>query len=157
MMKFSHASVLIAILSVAAAVPAAARSSWSTQSGPGTAALLFGQPGTANSFRLDCSAKGMSLSTWTTRLPRNITEGEFPSRLSVFQGNREIVLGGTGRVLPEGGTRVDALVESPQAFLDGMGRNSRFVVVNFSGRGTAPAPSAEQLKAHGDACRALRP
>jgi hypothetical protein len=156
MIRALPAAAAAALLVTALQAPAATQV-WRAEGGEGTAALVTGQPGTANSFRLDCSAKGMSLSTWTTRLPRNISEGEFPSRLSVFQGNREIVLGGTGRVLPTGGTRVDALVENPQAFLDGMGRNSRFVVVNFSGRGTAPAPTAEQLKAHGDACRALRP
>jgi hypothetical protein len=94
----------------------------------------------------------MSLSTWTSRLPRNVTEGEFPTRMSVFQGNREIVLGGTGRVLANGGTRLDALVANRESFLQGMGRNNRFVVVTFAGRSTAPAPEAATLSEFTEAC-----
>jgi hypothetical protein len=114
--------------------------------------MVFGKPDTAGAFRLDCSGGKMSLSTWTSRLPRNVTEGAFPTSLSVFQGNREIVLGGTGRVLPAGGTRLDALVAARDSFLQGMGRNSRFVVVTFAGRSTAPAPEAATLAAFSEAC-----
>ncbi|PZU50570.1 MAG: hypothetical protein DI568_02075 [Sphingomonas sp.] len=134
------------------AAPAAAQSGWTVQSADGTAALTFGQPETANAFRFDCSAKGTSLSTWTRRLPRNVTEGEFPTRLSVFQGNREIVIGSTGRVLPSGGTRIDGLLDNAPAFLDGLTRQSRFVVVTFAGRATAPAPSTETLLQFSNAC-----
>lgn len=134
------------------AAPAAAQTSWTVQTTPTTAAMVIGKPETANAFRLDCSGGKMSLSTWTSRLPRNVTEGEFPTRLSVFQGNREIVLGGNGRVLPSGGTRLDALVANRQSFLEGMGRNSRLVVVTFAGRNTAAAPEAETLKAFTEAC-----
>jgi hypothetical protein len=134
------------------AAPAAAQTGWTVQTTPTTAAILFGKPETSPAFRLDCSGGKMSLSTWTSRLPRNVTEGEFPTRLSVFQGNREIVLGGTGRVLANGGTRLDALVENRQSFLQGMGRNSRLVVVTFAGRNTAPAPEADALKAFTEAC-----
>jgi hypothetical protein len=143
-------ALLLAPLLLAA--PAAAQTGWTVNSTPTTAAMVIGKPETANAFRLDCSGGKMSLSTWTSRLPRNVTEGEFPTRLSVFQGNREIVLGGNGRVLPSGGTRLDALVANRQSFLEGMGRNSRLVVVTFAGRNTAPAPEAETLKAFSEAC-----
>lgn len=141
---------LFALLLIAA--PAAAQSGWTTDIAPATAALQFGPADTANSVRLDCSGGKMSLSTWTSRLPRNVTEGEFPTRLSVFQGNREIVMGGTGRVLAAGGTRLDALVAARDSFLAGIGRNSRFVVVTFAGRTTAPAPDAATLAAFSEAC-----
>lgn len=145
--------LLLAPLLIAA--PAAAQTGWTVQTTPTTAAMVFGKPETANAFRLDCSGGKMSLSTWTSRLPRNITDGEFGTRLSVFQGNREISLGGNGRVLPAGGTRLDALVANRQSFLEGMGRNSRLVVVTFAGRTTAPAPDAETLKAFSEACLKL--
>lgn len=148
-----HLALLSALL---LAAPAAAQSGsapgWAIDTADTTTAMRFGKPDTAGSFRLDCSAGKMSLSTWTSRLPRDITEGEFPTRLSVFQGNREIVMGGTGRVLPAGGTRLDALVAARESFLAGMGRNSRFVVVTFAGRTTAPAPDAATLTAFSEAC-----
>lgn len=125
---------------------------WTLDVQPTAAALVHGQPQTPNAFRIDCSGGRMSLSTWTSRLPRNVTEGEFPSSLSVFQGRTELVLGGTGRVLPTGGTRVDARVADQPAFTSGIGRNSRFVVVTFAGRATAPAPTAAQLADFGKAC-----
>ena len=125
---------------------------WTLEVQPATAALVRGKPQTANAFRIDCGAAKMSLSTWTSRLPRNIREGEFPSSLSVFQGRTELVLGGTGRVLPTGGTRVDALVADQAGFLRGIGQNSRFVVVTFAGRATAAAPTAQQLADFGKAC-----
>jgi hypothetical protein len=134
------------------AAPAAAQSGWSVETAPTTAAMVIGQPGTVGAFRLDCASGKMSISTWTSGLPRNVTEGEFPTRLSVFQGNREIVLGGTGRVQPAGGTRIDALVANRQSFLEGMGRNSRLVVVTFAGRTTAPAPEATLLGQFSEAC-----
>lgn len=134
------------------AAPATAQTGWTTNSTPETATMQFGPTDTASSFRLDCSSGKMSLSTWTSRLPRNVTDGEFPTRLSVFQGNREIVLGGTGRVLAAGGTRLDALVAARDSFLQGMGRNSRFVVVTFAGRTTAPAPDTAILAAFSEAC-----
>jgi hypothetical protein len=145
-----HQPLFLAALLFAA--PAAAQTGWTVETSPTTAAMVIGKPETANAFRLDCSGGKMSLSTWTSRLPRNITEGEFPTRLSVFQGNREIVLGGTGRVLPAGGTRLDALVADRQSFLQGMGRNSRLVVVTFAGRNTVAAPEAETLGAFTEAC-----
>lgn len=151
-MKTRLALAFAAALPLAA--PAAAQAGWTVETTPAAAALVFGEPRTANAFRMDCSGGKMSLSTWTRRLPRNITEGEFPSRLSVFQGNRELVLGGTGRVLPEGGTRVDALVADREAFLRGVGQNRLLTVVTFAGRAKAPAPTAEQLEAFGKACAA---
>ena len=125
---------------------------WTLDVQPATAALVRGAPETANAFRIDCGGGKMSLSTWTSRRPRNVSEGEFPSSLSVFQGRTELVLGGTGRVLPAGGTRVDALVADQAGFLNGIGRNSRFVVVTFAGRATAAAPTAQQLADFGKAC-----
>jgi hypothetical protein len=151
-MKARLALAALAALSLAA--PAAADAAWTLDVQPTTAALVFGEPRTANAFRMDCSGGKMSLSTWTSRLPRNISEGEFPSRLSVFQGNRELVLGGTGRVLPEGGTRVDALVADRDAFLTGVGQNRLLTVVTFAGRAKAPAPAAEQLDSFRKACAA---
>jgi hypothetical protein len=145
-----HFALLVAPVLLIAA-PAAAEG-WTVTTTPTTTAMVLGEPQTANAFRLDCSAGKMSLSTWTSRLPRNVTEGEFPTRMSVFQGNREIVLGGTGRVLANGGTRLDALVANRQSFLEGMGRNSRLVVVTFAGRSTAPAPDADTLAAFSEAC-----
>ena len=137
---------------LAATVPAQARSQWAVVTGEGMAALVFGKPETANAFRMDCSASGTSLSTWTRRLPRNVTEGEFPTRLSVFQGNREILIGSTGRVLSSGGARIDGLLDNAPAFLDGISRSSRFVVVSFAGRATAPAPAADTLLQFRNAC-----
>jgi hypothetical protein len=134
------------------AAPAAAQSGWTVNTGDSATAIVFGKPETPNAFRLDCSSGKMSLSTWTSRRPRNVTEGEFPTRLSVFQGKTEIVLGGTGRVLPAGGTRIDALVANRESFLLGMGRNSRLVVVSFAGRATAPAPDAALLGEFTKAC-----
>jgi len=134
------------------AVPVIAQTGWTVQTAPATTAMVLGKPETADAFRLDCSGGKMSLSTWTSRLPRNVTEGEFPTRMSVFQGNREIVLGGTGRVLANGGTRLDALVANRESFLQGMGRNNRFVVVTFAGRSTAPAPEAATLSEFTEAC-----
>ena len=134
------------------AAPAMAQSGWAVESSADTAALSFGKPETANAFRMDCSAKGTSFTTWTSRLPRNVTEGEFPTRMSVFQGNREIIIGSTGRVLPSGGTRIDGLLDNAPAFLDGLTRQSRLVVVTFAGRATAPSPSAETLLQFRNAC-----
>ena len=145
-------AALLALAFLAASAPAAAQQGWRMDARDTTAALLFGKPETAGAFRLDCSDGQMSLSTWTARSPRQVTEGEFPTRLSVFQGNREIILGGTGRVIPAGGTRVDALVADRLAFLKGMGRNRRLVVVSFAGRATAPAPEAALLSDLRDAC-----
>lgn len=143
---------LLFLATLLLAAPAAAQTGWTVQTTPTTAAMVFGMPEAATAFRLDCSGGKMSLSTWTSRLPRNVTEGEFPTRMSVFQGNREIVLGGNGRVLASGGARLDALVADRSAFLSGMGRNSRLVVVTFAGRNTAPAPDAETLTAFTEAC-----
>jgi hypothetical protein len=151
-MKRPATRIALALLLLPAAVPATAQSGWTIETRMDNVALTFGEPQTLNAFRLDCSGGKTSLSTWTTRLPRNITEGEFPSRLSVFQGNREIVLGGTGRVLEAGGTRIDALIADRDAFLAGMGQNRRLVVVSFAGRGTAPAPTAAQLADFGKVC-----
>ncbi|WP_374385839.1 hypothetical protein [Sandaracinobacter sp.] len=150
MRTLTPSAALIAAALIAA--PLSAQSGWTVSKGDGTAALVFGKPETTNAFRLDCSAKGTSISTWTRRPPRNVTEGEFPTRLSLFQGNREIVIGSTGRVLPAGGTRVDGLLDNPAAILDGMTRQSRFVLVSFAGRGTAPSPSAETLQQFREAC-----
>jgi hypothetical protein len=147
-------ALALAATTLALAAPAAAATAWTLDVQPTTAALVIGEPRTPNAFRMDCSGGKMSLSTWTRRLPRNITEGEFPSRLSVFQGNTELVLGGTGRVLPEGGTRVDALVADRDAFLRGVGQNRLLTVVTFAGRAKATAPTAEQLEAFRQACAA---
>ncbi len=143
----------LAATTLSLGAPATA-SGWTLDVQPTTAALVLGEPRTANAFRMDCSGGKMSLSTWTQRLPRNITEGDFPTRLSVFQGNTELVLGGTGRVLPEGGTRVDALVADRDAFLRGVGQNRLLTVVTFAGRAKATAPTAEQLEAFQKACAA---
>ncbi len=153
MTRKPHALARLSLLALAlASAPAAAQTGWTVDTRETTTAMVFGKPETANAFRFDCSAGKMSISTWTSRLPRNITEGEFPTRLSVFQGNTEIVLGGTGRVLPAGGTRIDALVGNRESLLQGMGRNSRLVVVSFAGRATAPAPDAMLLTEFTEAC-----
>ncbi|MGL6044100.1 MAG: hypothetical protein ACRC1J_09265 [Sandaracinobacteroides sp.] len=146
------AAALVGAALALTAAPAIAAAGWTIETRLDTAGLSFGKPQTPNAFRLDCSGGKTSLSTWTTRLPRNISEGEFPSRLSVFQGNREIVMGGTGRVLEGGGTRVDVLIADRDAFLTGMGQNRRLVVVSFAGRGTAPAPTATQLADFAKVC-----
>lgn len=148
------AALALPALLLLATPPAAAQAGWAIEQTNASAGFVFGKPQTPNAFRLDCSGGKMSLSTWTSRLPRNVTEGEFPSRLSVFQGNRELVLGGTGRVLPDGGTRVDALVADREAFLTGMGQNRFLTVVTFAGRAKAPAPTAEQIEAFRTACAA---
>lgn len=125
---------------------------WTLHVQPAAAALVHGAPETANAFRIDCSGGKMSLSTWTSRRPRNVSEGEFPSSLSVFQGRTELVPGGTGQVLPAGGTRLNALVADQPGFLRGIGQNSRFVVATFAGRAMAAAPTAQQLTDFGAAC-----
>jgi hypothetical protein len=153
MRKFPILAAVFAAPVLALASAAAAQQGWQIETGGTTAAaMMFGKADTAGAFRLDCSGGRMRLSTWTSRLPRNVTEGEFPTRLSVFQGKREIVLGGTGSVRPAGGARLDALVADRAAFLTGMGRNRRFVVVTFAGRSTAPAPDATTLAAFSEAC-----
>jgi hypothetical protein len=143
---------LVALPALLLSAMAGAQPAWTLEAGPSAAALLFGAPETVNAFRLDCSAGTLSLSTWTTRRPRNVSEGAFPTRLRVFQGRTELDFGATGRVLPAGGTRVDALVGDPATFLAGVGRTPRFVVVTFQSRAMAPAPTAAQLADFGKAC-----
>ncbi len=146
--------ILFACPALLCAVPSAAAAGWQIEAADTTTALVIGKPETANAFRLDCAGGQMSLSTWTSRPPRNITEGAFSTWLSVFQGKREILLDGTGRVLPAGGTRIDAQVGNRQSFLQRMGRNSRLVVITFAGRATAPAPEAALLGPFTEACLA---
>ncbi len=147
--------LLLIALALQAAAPTHAQAGWTIEPQAANVALVYGKPETADAFRIDCSAARTSLSTWTSRRPRNVGEGEFPSSLSVFQGRTELVLGATGRVLPTGGTRIDALIADRDAFLAGVGSNRRVVVVSFAGRAMAPAPTAAQLADFGQACAAV--
>lgn len=150
-LKPVNAAILL-LLVMGRTAAAATGTDWRIDTNGPAASLVFGEAETARAFRFDCNGGTMRLSTWTSRLPRNITEGEFPARLSVFQGKREIVLGGKGRVLPAGGTHIEARVGNRQSFLERMGQNSRLVVVTFAGRSTAPAPDAELLGQFTEAC-----
>jgi hypothetical protein len=135
-------------LLVAAATPVAAQpAGWRFEPGRGSAALVFGTPVTdRDAFRLDCSDGKMSISTWAASTPRGVSEGSFPTNLSVFFGNRELVFAATGRVTgPDRTTRIDARVAEPGAFLTSLGQVQRLTTVIFAGRRMAPVPAAAQV------------
>jgi hypothetical protein len=143
-------------IAIALASPAAGQSTsgWTVSASPQSAVMRFGPDAARGSFRMDCSGGRTSLTTWENRLPRGVTEGQFDTRLRVFQGKTERDFGASGQVQAAGGARIDALLPDGSAFLTAMGANSRLVVVTYAGRATAPAPTAEQLLAFDTACRA---
>jgi hypothetical protein len=151
MRKVHLALVLVAI----AAAPAAAEAStWTFEPGRNIAALVFGVPVTdRDAFRLDCSGGKMSISTWTGSPPRGVTEGSFPTSLSVFFGNRELTFAATGRVTGPGrATRIDARIVDPAAFLTSLDQVNRLTTTIFAGRRMAPTPSAQQTAEFRKAC-----
>jgi hypothetical protein len=150
---FALAPVLA--LAIAAALPGAAHAAgWTLQPGENAAGLAFGTPVTdRDAFRLDCSGGMMSISTWAGSPPRGVSEGSFPTRLSVFFGNRELVFAATGRVTgPGGASRVDARIVDPAAFLTSLDQVNRLTTVIYAGRRMAATPTAEQTAGFRKAC-----
>jgi hypothetical protein len=138
-----------------AAMPAAAQpAGWRFEPGRGTAALVFGTPVTdRDAFRLDCTDGKMSISTWAASAPRGVSEGSFPTSLSVFFGNRELAFTATGRVTgPDRTSRIDARIPEPGAFLTSLGQVQRLTTVIFAGRRMAPVPGAAQTAEFRKAC-----
>ena len=148
-------TILVVALLAAAAMPVAANATgWSLERGTNTGALVFGTPVTdRDAFRLDCSGGKMSISTWAGSPPRGVTEGSFPTRLSVFFGKRELAFAATGRVTGPGGTsRVDARIVDPAAFVNSLDQVQRLTTVIFAGRRMAPTPAAPQSADFRKAC-----
>jgi hypothetical protein len=142
-------------LFAALTLPTAAKAAdWTLETGTGTATLGYGTPITdRNAFRLDCAGGKLVLSTWAASPPRGITEGNFATSLSVFFGNRELVFDANGRVTgPDGGTRVDAKIPDPKAFVASLDTVRRLTTVIFAGRRMAIAPKPSQTAAFRKAC-----
>jgi hypothetical protein len=148
----AFALALIAALAVPTAASAAG---WTLQPANAGAVLVFGTPVTdRDAFRLECRNGGLTLSTWTGSPPRGVTKGTFPTRLSVFFGNRELVFDATGSVTgPNGASRIDARIVDPAAFLASLDQVSRLTTVIFSGRRMAATPSAAQTAEFRKACK----
>lgn len=139
----------------AAAVPVAAQAAdWRFEPGLATAALVFGTPVTdRDAFRLDCTDGKMSISTWAASAPRGVREGSFPTSISVFFGNRELVYAATGRVTaPDRTSRIDASIPDPGAFLTLLGQVQRLTTVIFAGRRMAPVPGEAHTTDFRKAC-----
>jgi hypothetical protein len=138
---------------VVLAVPALA-AGWTLEPGKDAAALVFGTPVVdRDAFRLDCSGGILSLSTWASRPPRGISEGAFPTQLSVFFGRTELAFAATGRVTGPGGTsRIDARIVDPASFLNRLDGVSRLTTVIFAGRRMAPIPAASQTAEFRKSC-----
>jgi hypothetical protein len=153
-MHIRRSAIALALLVVAAVPVAAQASGWTLQPGKNTAGLAFGTPVTdRDAFRLDCSGGMMSISTWAGSPPRGVTEGSFPTRLSVFFGNRELVFSATGRVTgPGSASRIDARIVDPGAFLTSLDQVSRLTTVIYAGRRMAASPTAEQTAGFRKAC-----
>jgi hypothetical protein len=144
---------LALVASLCGAVDAHA-AAWQLEPGDGSGALLFGTPAVdRDAFRLDCSGGMLSLSTWTPAPPRGVTDGEFPTRLSVFFGRTELAFAATGRVTGPGRTsRIDARIADPKAFLASLDEVRRLTTVTHAGRRMAPAPASAQIADFGKAC-----
>jgi hypothetical protein len=143
-----------ACIAAVAAPLAAQTSGWTHRIGEKSSALVFGTPVTdRDAFRLECRDGGITLSTWTRSPPRGVTEGAFPTRLSVFFGNRELAFAATGSVTgPDGASRIDARIVDPAAFLTSLDQVSRLTTVIFSGRRMAVTPTAAQTADFRKAC-----
>jgi hypothetical protein len=146
--------LLLAVFAAAAMPVATHAAGWAFEPGKDTAALVFGTPvSDRDAFRLDCSSGMMSISTWAGSPPRGVTEGSFPTRLSVMFGNRELVFAATGRVTgPGGASRIDARIVDPAAFLTSLDGVSRLTTVIYAGRRMAATPSVEQTAGFRKAC-----
>jgi hypothetical protein len=158
-MRIPHPAIaLLAALALPAAASAAAAPGWTFGAGAGEAALVFGTPGTdRDAFRLDCSGGKMTISTWAPSPPRNVTQGSFPTQISVFFGKRELIFAATGSVAASGDgagrlTRVDARIPEPGAFLTSLDGVSRLTTVIYAGRRMAVTPSAAQTAEFRKAC-----
>jgi hypothetical protein len=147
-------SALILLATAATPVAAAAAAAWTIEPGTGTSALVFGVPVTdRDAFRLDCSGGQMTLSTWTGSPPRGVSQGSFPTQISVFFGRRELIFAATGSVTgPGGATRIDARIPDPRAFLTSLDQVSRLTTVIYAGRRMAPTPAAPQTADFRTAC-----
>ena len=148
-------TILILALLAAAADPVAAHAAgWTHRIGEKSSALVFGTPATdRDAFRFECRDGGLTLSTWAGAPPRGVTEGSFPTRLSVFFGNRELAFTATGLVTGPGSTsRVDARIVDPAAFLNSLDQVQRLTTVIFAGRRMAPTPTAAQTADFRKAC-----
>ena len=146
--------IAFACLAILVAPVAAHAGGWSHRIGENSSALVFGTPVTdRDAFRLECRGGGLTLSTWTGSPPRGVTEGSFPTRLSVFFGNRELAFDATGNVTgPNGASRIDARIVDPKAFLASLDQVSRLTTVIFSGRRMAVSPTAVQTADFRKAC-----
>lgn len=152
-MRILHLAVVL--LAAAAAPVAAQTAAWTFAPGDNkTAALVFGTPATdRDAFRLDCSDGKMSLSTWAGGPPRGVSEGSFPTQISVFFGRRELIFAATGRVTGPGGTsRIDARIADPAAFLASLDQVSRLTTVIYAGRRMAITPATTQTADFRKAC-----
>lgn len=154
-MRITPALALFAALALPAAASAAAPG-WTLEPGEkAVAALVIGTPGTdRDAFRLDCSAGMMTISTWAPSPPRNVTEGSFPTQISVFFGRREFIFTGTGRVTGGAGgtTRIDARIAEPATFLTSLDGVSRLTTVIYAGRRMAVTPTPTQTADFRKAC-----
>jgi hypothetical protein len=158
-MRINHTVIaLLAALALPAAASAAA-AGWTLAPGDkGVAALVFGTPGAdRDAFRLDCSAGMMTISTWAPSPPRNVTQGTFPTQISVFFGKRELIFAATGSVAASGDgagrlTRVDARIPEPGPFLTSLDGVSRLTTVIYAGRRMAVTPTAAQTADFRKAC-----
>jgi hypothetical protein len=151
-----HMLRFVIVLLAAAASPLAAQSAgWTLGTGDDkSAALVIGTPGTdRDAFRLDCSAGMMTLSTWAGGPPRGISEGSFPTQISVLFGRRELIFAATGRVTGPGSTtRLDARIAEPGAFLTSLDGVSRLTTVISAGRRMALTPTPAQTAEFRTAC-----
>ena len=157
-MHIRHPAVaLLATLALPAAAHAAA-AGWTFGTGTNEAALVFGTPGTdRDAFRLDCSGGKMTISTWAPSPPRNVTQGSFPTQISVFFGRRELIFAATGSVADSGEgagrlTRIDARLPEPASFLTSLDGVSRLTTVIYAGRRMAVTPTPAQTSDFRKAC-----
>jgi hypothetical protein len=145
----------LAIIAAAIALPAAAATpGWTFGAGDRNAALVLGTPGTdRDAFQLYCADNMLTLSTWAGSPPRNVSEGTFPTQISVFFGGRELIFAATGSVtVPKGLTRIDARIPDPGAFLTSLDGVSRLTTVIYAGRRMAVPPTPAQTADFRKAC-----
>lgn len=146
--------VVLSILAASAAPVAANAAGWNLERETNATALAIGTPATdRDAFRIECSGSTMTLSTWAGSPPRGVTEGTFPTQLSVFFGRTELVITAAGRVTGPGGTtRIDARLADPASFLTSLGQVNRLTTVIFAGRRMAATPSSAQIADFRKAC-----
>lgn len=146
-----------------ALVPAAGLSAqprdfrWVANDAPGRPALSFGAPTSdAEALRLSCASDGTRVVVMARGTPRGLPADadNFPTRVNLFLGRTEYSLGGIGTRLPDGNSRVEALLPDVPAFFTALARQGRLVAVTFAGRTKAPAPDAALVSSFREACAA---